>query len=598
MRIAIAIGLAALAAGSLTSCYDAGSGTAVNTNPAPGTLIENPPPRLASLNVTDLTAQFSATAQGQQLLQLAGNPVCGVDFHYIQYETVGGAGEVATASGALMIPTGTASVCHGPRPIVLYAHGTATSKTFNIANITDSTNAGWGESALIAAIFAAQGYIVVAPNYAGYDTSTLPYHPFLNVAQQSSDMIDALIAARTGLPSTFAGASVSDGGKLVVTGYSEGGFVAAATHIEMEARGMRVDGSAPMSGPYAMEAMGDAVIFGSVNIGSTVFLPLITTSYQHAYGNVYTQPSDVYSATFATGIDTLLPSTQSLTDLFGSGALPQLALFACDPVSTGTSPVDMAVDAILTATIPGGCSPTESAAVAATGFGSPFLINNATRGDYAKDAWASPDGALPALPGDSSPTYPPAFAGAPATNPMFGLRTDLRANDLRMQPAPVAPLQLCGGHNDPTVFYSVNTVLIEGFWAAALQNVVDVDPSAATTPAAFDLLVANAAGTAVVTSGSTDPATIAAAVGAGVLAALPPTANPGTNLGLYKAQLGFATATAGVAAAAAATDLAGGIVDAPTIGADAGAAAVQNYHGTIVPPFCTAAAKAFLDLLP
>ena len=27
-------------------------------------------------------------------------------------------------------------------------------------------------------MFAAQGYIVVAPNYAGYDISTLGYHPY------------------------------------------------------------------------------------------------------------------------------------------------------------------------------------------------------------------------------------------------------------------------------------------------------------------------------------------------------------------------------------------------------------------------------------
>ena len=41
-------------------------------------------------------------------------PKCGIDFHYIQYQTVGGANESATASGALMIPTG-GSACTGNR---------------------------------------------------------------------------------------------------------------------------------------------------------------------------------------------------------------------------------------------------------------------------------------------------------------------------------------------------------------------------------------------------------------------------------------------------------------------------------------------------
>ena len=34
-------------------------------------------------------------------------------------------------------------------------------------------------------------------NYAGYDISTLGYHPFLNAAQQSGEMLDILTAART-----------------------------------------------------------------------------------------------------------------------------------------------------------------------------------------------------------------------------------------------------------------------------------------------------------------------------------------------------------------------------------------------------------------
>jgi predicted dienelactone hydrolase len=69
-----------------------------------------------------------------------------------------------------MVPTGAAPACSGARPIVLYAHGTNTDKNLNIADITDPTNT---EGVLIAAMFAAQGYIVVAPNYAGYDISTL-----------------------------------------------------------------------------------------------------------------------------------------------------------------------------------------------------------------------------------------------------------------------------------------------------------------------------------------------------------------------------------------------------------------------------------------
>src|SRR6202049_991171 len=195
-----------------------------------------------------------------------------------------------------MVPTGAAPACSGPRPIVLYAHGTNTDKTLNIADITNTSNT---EGVLIAAMFAAQGYIVVAPNYAGYDISTLGYPPFLNASQQSGEMIDALTAARAALPTTFA-ASTSDDGKLFISGYSEGGFVAMATQKALEAAGKPITAVAPMSGPYALEALFDAVITGNVNLGSTLFTPLVTTSYQRAYGNLYSAATDFYSATYDT----------------------------------------------------------------------------------------------------------------------------------------------------------------------------------------------------------------------------------------------------------------------------------------------------------
>ncbi len=73
----------------------------------------------------------------------------------------------------------------GPRPVVLYAHGTNTDKNLNIADITDTTNT---EGVPIGGdVSAAQGYIVVAPNYAGYDISTSGYHPYLNAEQQSGE---------------------------------------------------------------------------------------------------------------------------------------------------------------------------------------------------------------------------------------------------------------------------------------------------------------------------------------------------------------------------------------------------------------------------
>ncbi|MEJ0005298.1 MAG: prolyl oligopeptidase family serine peptidase [Steroidobacteraceae bacterium] len=450
-----ALCLAGAVAAGLTGCGSdstSGGGTAGSTSAITrGSLIHDPPFRIASLDAATFGAELGASASGAQLLQIAGTPTCGVDFYYIEYNTVGGQGEATTASGALMVPTGTAAQCSGGRPIVLYAHGTKTDRSTNLADITNPDNS---EGALIAAMFAAQGYIVVAPNYAGYDISTLTYHPFLDADQQSKDMIDALTAARTALPHSLT-TSTTDGGKLFITGYSEGGHVAMATHRAMQALGMTVTASAPMSGPYALEAFGDAVFYGQVNIGSTVFTPLLVTSYQEAYGNIYQHLTDVYEAKYAPEMADLLPALTPIDTLFQNGILPQSALFNSQTPNTGT-PLDAAL------AVP--ANP-----VFAAGFGPSNLVTNNFRLAYVLDAVANPDGAVP------TPT-----AGVPvATNPQNPLRKAFKTNDLRNW-VPQRPVLMCGGDADPTVFFSVNTQVMQQYWAtfplpAGLITVVDVN---------------------------------------------------------------------------------------------------------------------------
>ena len=197
--------------------------------PPRGTLLAAPS-LIADVPSPSLLAELSSGAN-QQILALGGVPVCDILSYRIEYETVGGLNEATSASAALMVPIGGGAHCSGKRPIVLYAHGTTTDKSFDIANLNDASNA---EGLLLAAFFATQGYVVVAPNYGGYDTSKLTYHPYLVADQQSKDMEDALTAGRAALPLTSA-LQTSDSGQLFVTGYSQGGYVAMATVRAMEA---------------------------------------------------------------------------------------------------------------------------------------------------------------------------------------------------------------------------------------------------------------------------------------------------------------------------------------------------------------------------
>jgi alpha/beta superfamily hydrolase len=495
------------AIGVLAACHSHDKGSLTPSNPTGRGSLIGSPTKTGTYSPSDLLSSLTGDPLGKLLLQLTFSPTCTVNVYHVDYQTVGGAGESTQASGALMVPTGTDATCSGARPIVMYAHGTNTSKTFNMADLGNNS-----EALLMAVVFAAQGYIVVTPNYAGYDTSNLPYHPYLNADQQSKDMIDALAAAR----SSFTAVSTSENGKLFVMGYSQGGFVAMATHKAMQAAGTAVTAAAPMSGPYTLAAFADAVFEGEVNASATLNFDMLVTSYQHSYNNVYANPTDVYEAQYAAGADELLPNTSPISTLYGEGRLPQYALF-------NSTPPGPAYAALTPAKTPAKLAP-----IFAQGFGTNNLVTNAYRLAYLQDATANPDGG-----------FPNTTTGLPAAAPGNALRQDLKTNDLRNW-APQAPVLLCAGNSDPTVFY-LNTQLIQGYWAATAPassvTVLDVDSS------------------------------------------------PSSNDPYANEKNGFAAAKAAVEAAA----VLGGA-------SDGGAMEVlKAYHATLVPPFCLYAVKSFFD---
>jgi hypothetical protein len=95
---------------------------------------------------------------------------------------------------------------------------------------------------------------------------------------------------------------------------------------------------------------------------------------------------------------------------------------------------------------------------------------------YAEDALTDPDGVL---------TMPTPTPGVPlaAVKPTQGLRQDFYLNDMRSGWYPKVPTLLCGGDEDPTVFFSVNTGTMAAYWStlpAGAVTVLDVNG----TPAA------------------------------------------------------------------------------------------------------------------
>ncbi len=440
----------------LTACGGGGDpGNGGGTAPPPaarrGDLIDKPPQMVATYSPAQLLTLLGGSDLGKTFLQLAYTPRCNVTVYHLTYDTIDPTGALTPASGALMVPSGTDAACAGARPLVLYAHGTNTDRSFDIARLDPSVNA---EGVLLAAVFAAEGYIVIAPNYLGYDTSTLGYHPFLVASAESNDMTDALAAARSALPTADA-PSATDGGKLFITGYSEGGYVAMATHAALQAAGAHVTAAAPMSGPYALGAFGDAIFEGEVSDSAVPNLTLLIGAYQRVYADLYSDPANAFAPPYVSATS-LLPGSTPVADLTSQGKLPG-ALFDTTPPASAYQPYTPAT------------TPAALAGVFAAGFGSDFLILNSYRGAYLADALMSPDGGFPAV-----------TDGLPAADPAQPLRAHLKANDLRSF-VPAAPTLLCGGGSDPTVFF-YNTALMQHYWQghppATAPVVLDVDSAA------------------------------------------------------------------------------------------------------------------------
>ena len=179
--------------------------------------------------VADLTPeQIDAATAASGLQALTGKASCGVKILALNYATLGAKGEPgANSSGALMVPTGPlGSTCAtAATPLLAYAHGTVVSKPITMA---DPNNA---ETMLLVAFYAAQGYSVVASDYLGYAQSTYAYHPYLHADSEASAVIDSVRAARNA-----AGAvGVAFSGKVMVSGYSQGGHSSMATQRTAEA---------------------------------------------------------------------------------------------------------------------------------------------------------------------------------------------------------------------------------------------------------------------------------------------------------------------------------------------------------------------------
>jgi Secretory lipase len=138
----------------------------------------------------------------------------------IIYKTKNTDGTEIQASGALIIPTTTDAVA-----MISQQHGTIRTDAQAPSNYQNGS-----EAYSIASIFGSSGYIIACPDYIGYGVSKSIVHPYEHresLAQASLDMIRA--------STEFINKEkVNWSKKLMITGYSQGGFATMSLQKKIE----------------------------------------------------------------------------------------------------------------------------------------------------------------------------------------------------------------------------------------------------------------------------------------------------------------------------------------------------------------------------
>jgi hypothetical protein len=126
---------------------------------------------------------------------------------------------------------------------------------------------------------------------------------------------------------TFAALQgISLSGKVMLTGYSQGGHASMAAHraIERDMPGeINVVAGAHLSGPYNLSA---SLQIPVAIAGVQFFVPYLVTAWQKVYGGIYTNVTQAFKLPYSNYIETLLPNpTLTYTTLVTTGALPGAA---------------------------------------------------------------------------------------------------------------------------------------------------------------------------------------------------------------------------------------------------------------------------------
>lgn len=197
-----------------------------------------------------------------------------VDVYELTYRGYWTDGSPLKAKGLCFVPAGIKK----PMAESIYGHGTQIEQASSVSLKNGQM--------VTAALMASDGYFSLYPYYYGIGGGD-SVHLYIHSQTESGAMAYMILAGRE-LQQKLG---VNNTGQVFISGYSQGGHTAMATHQFLEAHpelGIKVAASSPMSGPYDLTGVQSEVMFKPYD--RPHYLPYLLVSYQLAYGLI---PGDI-----------------------------------------------------------------------------------------------------------------------------------------------------------------------------------------------------------------------------------------------------------------------------------------------------------------
>jgi pimeloyl-ACP methyl ester carboxylesterase len=214
--------------------------------------------------------QVRANASSYGAAAMLINMQYGVSVRKVVYNTEYN-GNTIKASGIVCIPEGAKK----PLTMISMQHGTI------FHDNEAPSKASWSYKEL--EMLASSGYAVFIPDYIGYGESKQYFHPYYDYKHSAGAVVDMLKAGKELLDKE----NIEYNGNVILTGYSEGGYVTLAAHKMLEenpVKGLKVIGSAAGSGGYDLPGVLNNSLVQKKSYPAPAYLAFVLMSYNKTYG--------------------------------------------------------------------------------------------------------------------------------------------------------------------------------------------------------------------------------------------------------------------------------------------------------------------------